>query len=112
MSSLEEMLAALTPQQQADLLASLDETAGPPEIGGQEVIRRLGASEAPLSFAQRGLWFLHKLRPEDTAYHICHLIHWPGLVDGAALGAALDDLTDRHEVLRTRFPASRDSPGR
>jgi amino acid adenylation domain-containing protein len=124
--SLEELLAALSPEQQADLLARLDGPAGAsPEISeagaaaaagsaadradraagpGRPVIRRAGAMQAPLSFGQRGLWFLHKLRPESTAYHISHLIGWPGPVDAAALSAALDDLAARHEVLRTRFP--------
>ncbi len=58
---------------------------------------------APLSFAQERLWFLSRLEPESTAYHIGVGARLRGRLDRSALAAALDEVVRRHEVLRTVF---------
>nr|WP_238420470.1 non-ribosomal peptide synthetase [Streptomyces taklimakanensis] len=55
----------------------------------------------PLSFAQRRLWFLHRHAGADRAYNVPLTLRLTGVPDRTALAAALGDLTDRHEVLRT-----------
>ncbi|EYF02912.1 hybrid non-ribosomal peptide synthetase/type I polyketide synthase [Chondromyces apiculatus] len=57
----------------------------------------------PLSFAQERLWFLHKLAPESTAYTCATLFRLEGPLDTDALRKSLDDLAQRHEILRTTF---------
>ncbi|WP_187414062.1 non-ribosomal peptide synthetase [Actinomadura chibensis] len=61
----------------------------------------------PPSFAQRRLWLLDQLLREDDgprdAYHLPLAVRQRGDLDIAALGAALGDVTDRHESLRTVF---------
>ncbi|MGH3156764.1 MAG: condensation domain-containing protein, partial [Streptosporangiaceae bacterium] len=69
-----------------------------------------GVAEAPTAPAQQGLWLLHQLRPADTSNHVCYTLDWPGPVNAAGLGAALDDLVARHEALRTVFPAVDGAP--
>ncbi|WP_338316482.1 condensation domain-containing protein, partial [Streptomyces bohaiensis] len=64
----------------------------------------------PLSPAQRRLWFLHRLDPDDPAYHLPLAVRLTGTVDREALRAALGDLTDRHEVLRTVLAAPAGDP--
>ncbi|MET7834678.1 condensation domain-containing protein [Micromonospora sediminicola] len=58
----------------------------------------------PLSYSQRGLWFLNQLDPSDTSYHVRLVWAFSGDLDGFALREALRDVVGRHESLRTVFP--------
>ncbi|MDI3288324.1 non-ribosomal peptide synthetase [Polyangium sp. 15x6] len=62
-----------------------------------------GRREAPLSFAQEGLWFLYRMAPTSTAYNIPTVIHLEGPLDVPVLEGALHALVERHEALRTVF---------
>jgi amino acid adenylation domain-containing protein len=65
---------------------------------------------APLSFAQQRLWFLGQLLPGDTTYHLSWAFRLCGRIDVDAVAASLRQLVERHEILRTRFPAERGTP--
>ncbi len=57
----------------------------------------------PLSHSQRRLWLVDRLEPGSPQYNIPVALELHGLLDVAALAAALAALVERHEVLRTRF---------
>ncbi|MFJ2264641.1 non-ribosomal peptide synthase/polyketide synthase [Streptomyces sp. NPDC087844] len=77
--------------------------------GGEPPVRATDRSgPLPLSFAQQRLWFLNQLDPGSTEYNVALPVRLDGVLDVAALGAALDAVVARHEVLRTRLVAGAD----
>jgi len=66
--------------------------------------------EAPLSYSQRALWFLHQLAPESAAYNISAAARIHSTLDVVALQQSLQKLIERHPALRTTFPVEAETP--
>ncbi|MCL7425500.1 non-ribosomal peptide synthetase [Streptomyces sp. YS415] len=64
----------------------------------------------PLSFAQQRMWFLYRLEGPNPAYNMAFAARLTGALDADAMQAALGDLTDRHEALRTVLPDDAGTP--
>ncbi|KUM73486.1 non-ribosomal peptide synthetase [Streptomyces curacoi] len=94
-----------------ELLRRRLESAGLADAAARsERIPRRPADSAPLplSYAQSRMWLLQQLDPAGPAYNVCLAIRLRGPLDPAALHTALQGLIERHEVLRTRYPAAGD----
>src|SRR5690242_4860320 len=59
--------------------------------------------DAPLSFAQEGLWFLDLMAGGSAAYNIHSVTRLQGTLDAERLEQALRELIARHTSLRTSF---------
>ncbi|MER2223207.1 MAG: condensation domain-containing protein, partial [Rhodococcus sp. (in: high G+C Gram-positive bacteria)] len=58
----------------------------------------------PLSLAQQRMWFLNRFEPESAVNNIPAVLRISGNLDVTALDAAVRDVVERHEVLRTVYP--------
>ena len=76
------------------------------------VANRVGkeVEEAPLSFGQQSLWFLHQIAQESSADNIAFPVLIKSALDLAALRRAFQALSDRHASLRTTFKVSHGEP--
>ncbi|HEY7767416.1 amino acid adenylation domain-containing protein, partial [Longimicrobium sp.] len=79
------------------------ETAARAEAAPIAPVERSGP--LPLSFAQRGLWFLEQLGNLGGTYNVPLHLRLRGALDRGALARALDRIVARHEALRTTFAA-------
>ncbi|WP_157639510.1 non-ribosomal peptide synthetase, partial [Burkholderia ubonensis] len=66
---------------------------------------RSRANDLPLSFPQQRLWFLAQLEGPSAAYNISSALRFEGDLDVPRLQAAVSEISRRHEILRTTFPA-------
>ncbi|MCM2392793.1 condensation domain-containing protein, partial [Streptomyces albipurpureus] len=57
----------------------------------------------PLSYAQRRMWLTHQLEGGSESYNISPTFRLTGPLDHIALIAAINDVVDRHETLRTTY---------
>ncbi|HZF87722.1 non-ribosomal peptide synthetase [Streptomyces sp.] len=108
------LLARLRHETGAEIpITALFETPAPAALaqrlaahtGGALPRPALGAAvrppRVPLSFAQERMWFLNRLDDGAATYNIPLLVTLDADLDTDALRAALGDLADRHEILRT-----------
>ena len=84
----------------------------------QEIIQFLNASQQaqlpkierinyndfqPLSYAQERIWFLSLLEPDNSAFHLHHVFDIKGKLDKVVMERVLNEIINRHSVLRTAY---------
>ncbi|MGW5153437.1 amino acid adenylation domain-containing protein, partial [Rhodococcus koreensis] len=92
----------------AELAARLSQSTGADTRPG--LSRRQRPERIPLSPAQQRMWFLNQFDPSSPAYNLPFAVRFTGALDRVALAAAVADLIERHETLRTVFPDSATGP--
>ncbi|MGH2507275.1 MAG: condensation domain-containing protein, partial [Ktedonobacteraceae bacterium] len=101
------MSRGLFSQEQLARLAEYMQEEGGHPLSIQPRARELIHGEIPLSFAQQRLWFLDQLQRGSPAYNISVAYRITSTLNLAALERSLNQIIQRHEVLRTTF-ATRD----
>nr|APD72041.1 non-ribosomal peptide synthetase 7 [Streptomyces sp.] len=86
-------------------VAQLAQRLGGAIAGARPVLTARSRPERlPLSSAQRRLWVLYQVEGPSDTYNIPSAWRLSGALDLDALRAAVADLVERHETLRTIFP--------
>ncbi|MFE6864761.1 amino acid adenylation domain-containing protein [Nocardia sp. NPDC057668] len=91
---------------EAPLVADLARRTGAAGDGAAEpeLVRAPRPNPVPLSPAQQRMWFINRYDPASSAYNVPVALRLSGDLDLPALRAALLDVIDRHESLRTLYP--------
>ncbi|MFC7730059.1 AMP-binding enzyme [Actinomadura keratinilytica] len=106
--SIGELFTGPTP---ADLARLADSTGG---AARPALTPRPRPDVVPLSYGQQRMWFLNRLEKAGAGagYNVPLAVRLRGALDIAALLAALADVADRHETLRTIYPDRDGTPAR
>ncbi|HWO42039.1 MAG TPA: amino acid adenylation domain-containing protein, partial [Candidatus Eisenbacteria bacterium] len=91
--------------EQQELLRYLLEEEGIEAPRTQTILPRPDQSNAPLSFSQQRLWFLHQLDPRSACYNEPTSVQVTGRLDVGLLERCVNEIVRRHESLRTVFRA-------
>ncbi|GAB4193597.1 MAG: hypothetical protein OHK0022_08670 [Roseiflexaceae bacterium] len=105
MTKISQRLAALSPEQRR-LLEQRMQAQGLqlPAAQAQAIFRRADpAAPTPLSFPQQRMWFLEQLMPGSPAYHVRSVARIDGPLDVQRLEQSINQVVQRHEILRTHF---------
>ncbi|WP_394849425.1 amino acid adenylation domain-containing protein [Pendulispora brunnea] len=100
--SLSKHGAQLTPEQRTFVEQRLRGDHASPNVAAP-IPRRSDPARAPLSFSQQRLWFLDQSAPGNIAYNESTVLHLRGHLDADTLEESIQDIVDRHEILRTTF---------
>lgn len=86
-----------------ELLANiLKGKTGSEQIKKRNIVKT-NRKEAPLSHAQKRMWFLHSLNEADDAYNMHSVLEITGKLNKEALIHSLLKIVERHDILRTNF---------
>ncbi|UUU22856.1 non-ribosomal peptide synthetase [Streptomyces sp. DSM 40750] len=100
---LPRLLRATTVAAQARLIAVEDDGTERAEAPAVRPVPRTGG--LPLSLGQRRLWLLDRINPRSREWVTGLFLRVPATDGEPLVRRALDELTTRHEALRTRFVA-------
>jgi len=64
----------------------------------------------PLSFGQERLWFLDQLVPNHAFYNVPEAFRLRGVLNATILEQSLNEIINRHEVLRTTYASVKGQP--
>ncbi len=67
-------------------------------------------ARSPTSFVQQRFWFLDQLETNNASNNIIYAYQIEGMLNVLALQKALEQIIERHEILRTRFELEEDKP--
>jgi len=104
MNNISERISALTPEQRALFEARLKQKGLRTDVTAVQTIPRRqdrDSSTCPASIDQERLWFIDQLQPGNTAYNIFNASRIRGSLNLPIMERVINELIQRHEVLRT-----------
>jgi amino acid adenylation domain-containing protein len=104
MKDISERISALTPEQRALFEARLKQKGLHTQITAVQTIPRRqnrDSATCPASIDQERLWFVDQLQPGNTAYNIFNASRIRGSLNVPIMERVINELIQRHEVLRT-----------
>ena len=104
MKDISERISALTPEQRALFEARLKQKGLHNQITAVQTIPRRqnrNSATCPASIDQERLWFIDQLQPGNTAYNIFSASRIRGSLNVPIMERVINELIQRHEVLRT-----------
>jgi amino acid adenylation domain-containing protein len=90
-------------EKRRDLLTKVLQTRGQVAAVPGEILPRLHGGTAPLSFAQKRLWFLDQMAPGNPFYNATSATTFDSPIRIDVLERCLGEIVRRHEALRTTF---------
>ena len=103
MQPIQERIAALSSEQRALFEQQLFAYSSTRNSRSQ-IEHRDPQQPCSLSSAQQRLWFIHQFNPTSAVYNMPKVLRLQGQLNLPALQQALNQIVERHEVLRTVFP--------
>ncbi|NEO95934.1 MAG: non-ribosomal peptide synthetase, partial [Moorea sp. SIO3G5] len=101
---------ALTPdiretiaQNKAELLDLLQQKSNEQSCNSIPLVPVQSNGNLPLSFQQERLWSVHQLLPNSAALNVTQVIQLTGVLNIPVLQSSLNEIVNRHEVIRTNF---------
>ena len=104
MKDISERISALTPEQRALFEARLKQKGLRTHATAVQTIPRRqdrDSATCPASIDQERLWFIDQLQPGNTAYNIFNASRIRGSLNVPIMERVINELIQRHEVLRT-----------
>jgi amino acid adenylation domain-containing protein/non-ribosomal peptide synthase protein (TIGR01720 family) len=89
----------------SEILAFLEEAKSATNSSFEPLPSVERSGELPLSFAQQRMWFLYQLESQSPFYNESFQLRLEGVLNIEALKQSINEISRRHEILRTTFPA-------
>jgi amino acid adenylation domain-containing protein len=108
-ASIAQRLARLSPERRKalDRLLREKESSAPPALS---IPRRAASDVVPLSFGQQRIWLLDQLAPGNPFYNETEIMRFQFMLNVPALERSIQEIVNRHEVLRTSFQVRNGQP--
>ncbi len=101
-NDISKRIAALSPEQRELLELRLQQKSLKIKKN-KSILPRNNSNNLSLSIIQERLWFLHQLQPESPLYNESALFAITGHLNSDALVKSINEIIQRHEILRTAF---------
>ena len=110
MDNINQKVANLSPEKRELLLQKINQRTNKEVKTNFIKAKSRESNTFTLSFAQQRLWFLNQLEPNNPFYNIPGAVKLKGKLNITALEKSINEIIQRHEILRTTFKTVNGQP--